>query len=146
MITAIALFHGTLETLMFRGGLDWSVQDYWKVPDFPSECSEKELFRSGSGRLGSGVTLGSNFTVQIFCQVSFCRCKISGLELIFLELLLNLALPTPRGTSVPLRLPLRLYASAPLFLCTSTPLLFYAFISLRLYVFVSASIFLYLST
>ena len=29
------------------------------------------------------VTLGSNFTARIFCQVSFCRCKISGLELIF---------------------------------------------------------------
>ena len=29
------------------------------------------------------VTLGSNFTVRIFCQVSFCQCKISGLELIF---------------------------------------------------------------
>ena len=29
------------------------------------------------------VTLGSNFTVRIFCQVRFCRCKISGLELVF---------------------------------------------------------------
>ncbi len=29
------------------------------------------------------VTLGSNFTARISCQVSFCRCKISGLELIF---------------------------------------------------------------
>ena len=29
------------------------------------------------------VTLGSNFTAQISCQVSFCRCKISGLELVF---------------------------------------------------------------
>ena len=29
------------------------------------------------------VTLGSNFTVRIFCQVSFCRCKIGGLELIY---------------------------------------------------------------
>ena len=29
------------------------------------------------------VTLGSNFIVRIFCQVSFCWCKISGLELIF---------------------------------------------------------------
>jgi hypothetical protein len=29
------------------------------------------------------VTLGSNFTVQIFCQVRFCQCKISGLELVF---------------------------------------------------------------
>ena len=29
------------------------------------------------------VTLGSNFTVRIFCQVQFCRCKISGLELVF---------------------------------------------------------------
>ena len=33
-------------------------------------------------RIGT-VTLGSNFTVRIFCQVSFCRCKISGLELIY---------------------------------------------------------------
>ena len=29
------------------------------------------------------VTLGSNFTARIFCQVPFCRCKISGLELVF---------------------------------------------------------------
>ena len=29
------------------------------------------------------VTLGNNFTVRIFCQVPFCRCKISGLELVF---------------------------------------------------------------
>jgi len=29
------------------------------------------------------VTLGSNFTVRIFCQVSFCQYKIGGLELIF---------------------------------------------------------------
>jgi len=29
------------------------------------------------------VTLDSNFTVRISCQVSFCRCKISGLELVF---------------------------------------------------------------
>jgi len=29
------------------------------------------------------VTLGSNFTARIFCQVRFCRCKISGLELVF---------------------------------------------------------------
>ena len=29
------------------------------------------------------VTLGSNFTARIFCQVSFCWCKVSGLELIF---------------------------------------------------------------
>ena len=29
------------------------------------------------------VTLDSNFTARIFCQVSFCRCKVSGLELIF---------------------------------------------------------------
>ena len=29
------------------------------------------------------VTLGSNFTALIFCQVSFCQCKISGLELVF---------------------------------------------------------------
>ena len=29
------------------------------------------------------ATLSSNFTVRIFCQVSFCRCIISGLELIF---------------------------------------------------------------
>ena len=29
------------------------------------------------------VTLGSNFTARISCQVSFCRCKSSGLELIF---------------------------------------------------------------
>ena len=29
------------------------------------------------------VTLGSNFTARISCQVSFCRCKISGLELVF---------------------------------------------------------------
>ena len=28
------------------------------------------------------VTLGSNFTARISCQVSFCRCKISGLELV----------------------------------------------------------------
>ena len=29
------------------------------------------------------VTLGSNFTVRISCQVSFCWYKISGLELVF---------------------------------------------------------------
>ena len=29
------------------------------------------------------VTLGSNFTVRIFCQVRFCRYKISSLELVF---------------------------------------------------------------
>ena len=29
------------------------------------------------------VTLGSNFTARISCQVSFCRRKISGLELVF---------------------------------------------------------------
>ena len=29
------------------------------------------------------VTLGSNFTARISCQVSFCQRKISGLELIF---------------------------------------------------------------
>ena len=29
------------------------------------------------------VTLGSNFTARIFCQVRFCRCKISGFELVF---------------------------------------------------------------
>ena len=29
------------------------------------------------------VTLGSNFTARISCQVSFCRCKSSGLELVF---------------------------------------------------------------
>ena len=29
------------------------------------------------------VTLGSNFTAQTSCQVPFCRCKISGLELVF---------------------------------------------------------------
>ena len=29
------------------------------------------------------VTLGSNFTARISCQVPFCRCKISGLELVF---------------------------------------------------------------
>src|SRR6266567_8146302 len=29
------------------------------------------------------VTLGSNFTARISYQVSFCRCKISGLELVF---------------------------------------------------------------
>ena len=29
------------------------------------------------------VTLGSNFTARISCQVSFCRCKSCGLELVF---------------------------------------------------------------
>ena len=29
------------------------------------------------------VTLGSNFTARISCQVPFYRCKISGLELVF---------------------------------------------------------------
>jgi len=29
------------------------------------------------------VTLGSNFTVRIFCQVSFYQYKISSLELVF---------------------------------------------------------------
>ena len=29
------------------------------------------------------VTLGSNSTAQIFCQVSFCQYKISSLELVF---------------------------------------------------------------
>jgi len=36
------------------------------------------------------VTLGSNFAVRIFCQVQFCRCKISGLELVFSVVDLNL--------------------------------------------------------
>ena len=36
------------------------------------------------------VTLGSNFTVRIFCQVRFCRCKISGLELVFSVVDLNI--------------------------------------------------------
>ncbi|OCK87222.1 uncharacterized protein K441DRAFT_359658 [Cenococcum geophilum 1.58] len=35
------------------------------------------------------VTLGSNFTAQIFCQVRFCRCKTSGFELVFSVVDLN---------------------------------------------------------
>jgi len=38
--------------------------------------------RKNSDRIRT-VILGSNFTVRIFCQVRFCRCKISGLELVF---------------------------------------------------------------
>ena len=34
-------------------------------------------------------TLGNNFTVRIFCQVRFCRCKIGGLELVFGAIDLN---------------------------------------------------------
>ena len=45
------------------------------------------FFSRGGGDIGTArirtVTLGSNFTVRIFCQVQFCRCKISGLELVF---------------------------------------------------------------
>ena len=40
------------------------------------------LLAMGADRIWT-VTLGSNFTVQIFCQVSFCRRKISGLEFIY---------------------------------------------------------------
>ena len=29
------------------------------------------------------VTLGSNFTARISCQISFCQCKSTGLELVF---------------------------------------------------------------
>ena len=32
----------------------------------------------------------AKFTVRIFCQVQFCRCKISGLELVFSVVDLNL--------------------------------------------------------
>ena len=46
-----------------------------------------EYFISKHRRIGPDriqtVNLGSNFTVRIFCQVSFCQCKISGLEFIF---------------------------------------------------------------
>jgi len=51
-----------------------------------AECCKREhiseLTRFISDRIRT-VTLGSNFTLRIFCQVSFCQCKISGLELVF---------------------------------------------------------------
>ena len=51
-----------------------------------STCEDKFLFIESlpapSAKIRA-VTLGSNFTARISCQVSFCRRKISGLELVF---------------------------------------------------------------
>lgn len=43
---------------------DWSVQDYWKVPDFPSECSEKESFRSELGNVNGLSPKSTSFTTS----------------------------------------------------------------------------------
>ena len=48
------------------------------------ERANREAKRDGAKAAKiRAVTLGSNFTARISCQVSFCRCKISGLELVF---------------------------------------------------------------
>ena len=41
------------------------------------------LVPNGEAAKIRAVTLGSNFAARISCQVSFCRRKISGLELVF---------------------------------------------------------------
>jgi len=52
--------------------------------EWPTEKIDRyrERYHREADRIRT-VTLGSNFTVRIFCQVSFCQCKISGLELVF---------------------------------------------------------------
>ena len=60
---------------------EWEFFKYTKKK--PIKAAEVTSSRDGKSARIRAVTLGSNFTARISCQVSFCRCKISGLELIF---------------------------------------------------------------
>jgi len=53
----------------------------WDRNDFMKRC--RLPIKDSFGSCASSGQDPNNFTVRIFCQVSFCRGKISGLELIF---------------------------------------------------------------
>ena len=59
--------------------LSSSIPKTWQ-PRLASSCKISSAVAPAKIR---AVTLGSNFTARISCQVSFCRCKISGFELVF---------------------------------------------------------------
>ena len=91
-----SLRNGTNRITILRISLSWHTPSTWIPQLLLAELLKLTLpFISDAnceGRLQRArifadriraVTLGSNPTTRISCQVSFCRCKINGLELVF---------------------------------------------------------------
>ena len=78
---AYTVFLGPIKNVDNPAGQSGQIYDRFSVP-----CVIKHLLLAVCALMSvriRTVTLGSNFTVRISCQVSFCRYKICGLELVF---------------------------------------------------------------